>query len=187
MRTGEVGIVKILDFMRHRGGIRLIMKAGSKALSDYREKYKSVYDISNLLSAKQPEIFNAVERVYSEIDDVNRSFFNFKKLVAENDKNNLVFCGNISYFISSYYDSDMMRSLVNYGMEKSALSIAFSGDDENGYSYIAGSNSLDMKAVAKSLNSSLNGRGGGRDTMIQGKVSANINDIKTYVENSQWR
>ncbi len=186
-RTGEVGIVKILDFMRHRGGIRLVMKAGFKALSDYREKYKSVYDISNLLSAKQPEIFNAVERVYNEIDDVNRQFYNFKKMVAENDKNNLIICGDVSYFISSFYDIDMMRSLVNYGMEKSVLSIAFSGDDENGYSYIAGSNSLDMKAVAKALNSSLNGRGGGRDTMIQGKASANINDIKMFIENCEWR
>ncbi len=186
-RTGEVGIVKILDFMRHRGGVRLVMKAGFKALSDYREKYKSVYDISNLLSAKQPEIYNAVERVYNEIDDVNREFYNFKKLVAENDKNNIVFCGNISYFISSYYDSDMMRNLVNYGMESSIISFAFSGDDENGYSYIAGSNSLDMKAVARSLNSSLNGRGGGRDTMIQGKVSANKNEIEAYLENNEWR
>lgn len=186
-RTGEVGIVKILDFMRHRGGIRLVMKAGFKALSDYREKYKSVYDISNLLSAKQPEIFNAVERVYNEIDYVNKDFYNFKKKVAENDKNNLVFCGNVSYFISSYYDTDMMRNLVNYGMEKSVLSIAFSGDDENGYSYIAGSNSLDMKDVAKALNSRLNGRGGGRDTMIQGKISANKNDIEMFIENIEWR
>ena len=71
--TGEVGIVKILDFKRHRGGIRLVMKAGFKALLDYREKYKSVYDISNILSAKQPEIFNAVERVYNEVDDANRA------------------------------------------------------------------------------------------------------------------
>lgn len=186
-RTGEIGIVKILDFMRHRGGIRLVMKAGAKALFDYREKYKSVYDVSNLLSAKQPEIFNAVERVYEEIDEVNRAFYNFKQMVAENDKNNLKSCGNISYFISSFYDADMLRNLVNFGMEKSALCVAFSGDDENGYSYIAGSNSLDMKAVAKSLNTSLNGRGGGRDTMIQGKISANKIDIKTYLENCEWR
>ena len=185
--TGEVGIVKILDFMRHRGGIRLVMKAGSKALLDYREKYKSVYDISNLLSAKQPEVFNAVERVYNEVDDVNRELYNFKHKVAESDKNNLIYSGNISYFISSFYDTDMMRNLVNYGMEKSSLSLAFSGEDENGYSYIAGSNSLDMKNVARSINSNLNGRGGGRDTMIQGKVSATKEQIVNYLENNEWR
>lgn len=186
-RTGEVGIVKILDFMRHRGGIRLVMKAGQKALLDYREKYKSVYDVSNLLSAKQPEVFNAVERVYNEVDDINRELYNFKHKVAESDKNNLIYSGNVSYFISSFYDTDMMRNLVNYGMEKSSLSLAFSGEDENGYSYIAGSNSLDMKNVARSINSSLNGRGGGRDTMIQGKVSATKEQIVNYLENNEWR
>ena len=186
-RTGEVGIVKILDFMRHRGGIRLVMKAGFKALEDYREKYKSVYDVSNLLSAKQPEIFGAVERVYNEIDDVNRAFYNFRQMVAENDKNSLVNSGNVSYFITSYYDTDMMRNLVNYAMESSRLVIVFSGDDENGYAYIAGSSSLNMKEVAKAINTVLNGRGGGRDTMIQGKVSADKNTIENYIENCEWR
>lgn len=186
-RTGEVGIVKILDFMRHRGGIRLVMKAGFKALEDYREKYKNVYDVSNLLSAKQPEIFGAVERVYNEIDDVNREFYKFKQMVAENDKNNLVKIGNISYFITSFYDADMMRNLVNFAMEGSSLAIVLSGTDENGYSYIAGSNSLNMKDVACSINSSLNGRGGGRDTMIQGKLSANKVQILNYLENNEWR
>ena len=186
-RTGEVGIVKILDFMRHRGGIRLVMKAGFKALEDYREKYKSVYDVSNLLSAKQPEIFGAVERVYNEIDDVNRAFYNFRQMVAENDKNSLVNSGNVSYFITSYYDTDMMRNLVNYAMESSRLVIVFSGDDENGYAYIAGSSSLNMKEGAKAINTVLNGRGGGRDTMIQGKVSADKNTIENYIENCEWR
>ena len=35
-RTGEVGVIKILDFMRHRGGVRIVMKSGLKALFDYR-------------------------------------------------------------------------------------------------------------------------------------------------------
>lgn len=185
--TGEVGIVKILDFMRHRGGIRLVMKAGFKALLDYREKYKSVYDISNILSAKQPEIFNAVERVYNEVDDANRALYNFKQKVAEEGKNNLIFSGKLSYIISSYYDADMMRVIVNHGMESTTISLAFSGDDKNGYSYIAGSNTLDMKAVAKSINTSLNGRGGGRETMIQGKVSATKEQLVNYLENNEWR
>ena len=186
-RTGEIGIVKILDFMRHRGGIRLVMRSGGKALSDYREKYKSVYEVSNLLSAKQSEILNAVERLYNEVDDVNRAFYNFKLMIAENDKSNLINIGKVSYFITSFYDSDMMRNLANYAMESSELAIVFSGDDDNGYSYIAGSKSLEMKLVAKSLNTSLDGRGGGRDTMIQGKVSADKNKIKNYIENCEWR
>lgn len=184
--TGEVGIIKILDFMRHRGGVRIVMKSGFKALLDYREKYKSVYDISNMLSAKQPEISTAVQRVSDEIDSLSKDFYVFKQKIAEEDKNNLIKVNDTSYFISSFYDNDMLRILVNFGMENSKLSIAFSGDNENGYSYIAGSYSLDMRTVAKEINQSLNGRGGGRDTMIQGKVSAKKQEIIDFLESNNW-
>ena len=108
-------------------------------------------------------------------------------MVSENDKNNLIKIGNISYFITRFYDADMMRNLVNFAMQDCSLAIVLSGTDENGYSYIAGSNSLNMKDVARSINSSLNGRGGGRDTMIQGKLSANKVQILNYLENNEWR
>ncbi len=180
-KTGEIGVIKILDFMRHRGGIRLVMKSGLDAVDDYREKYKSVYEISNLLSAKQNEITSAVERLQGENERIYREFNNFKKSVARSAKNNMLFNGNIAYYITSDFDSEMMRELANFGMEKAELCLVFSGDDKTGYSYIAGSNSLDMKSVAKELNTALNGRGGGRDTMIQGKVTATETDILNYI------
>lgn len=181
--TGEIGVIKILDFMRHRGGVRVVMKCGFDALHDYREKYKSVYEVSGLLSAKQSDISASVQRLLEEIDSVRRDFYNFKLLVAQNDKSNLLTVGECSYFITKGYDADMMRELANSGMSNSKVCVIFSGDDDNGYSYIAGSLTLDMKKVAKAINTSLNGRGGGRDTMIQGKVSANKKCIIDFITN----
>ena len=40
-----------------------------------------------------------------------------------------------------------------------------------------------MKKVAKVVNASLCGRGGGRDTMIQGKVSADKERIFEFINN----
>ncbi len=184
-KTGEIGVIKILDFMRHRGGVRLVMKSGYDALLDYRNKYTSVFEISNLLSAKQTEVSSAVERLQRENENLYREFAVFKLSVAENAKNNLNYVNNCSYFITSNFDSDMMRELANFGMEKTDLCIVASGDDNNGYSYIVGSKSLDLKAFAKEFNSSLQGRGGGRDTMIQGKFSASAGDLISFVESIQ--
>ncbi len=180
-KTGEIGVIKILDFMRHRGGIRLVMKSGLDAVEDYRNKYKSVYEISNLLSAKQGEVTSAVERLQKDNEELYREFINFKKSVAQSAENNLCFSGNIAYYITSGFDAEMMRSLANFGMKKAELCLVFSGDDVSGYSYIAVSSSLDMKEVAKNINTSLQGRGGGRDTMIQGKVSAKEEDILNFI------
>lgn len=182
-RTGEIGLIKILDVMRHRSGVRITMKSGEKALKDYQEKQKSVIGVSNLLSAKQNEIVEAVDRLKSENDGLKSQFYNFKMKIAEFDRERLEKKGDLSYYISCFYDTDMMRDLVNYGMTLSELSVVFSGNDCDGYSYIAGSNSLDMMSFAKNINSFLNGRGGGRGTMVQGKVSASKDDIINYISN----
>lgn len=179
-RTGEIGVVKILDFMRHRGGVRIVMKSGLKALFDYREKYTSVYDVSVMLSSKQYEIAAYVDKKIKENENLQRSFTNFKMQIAENDKENLSYIGDTALFITSFYDSDMMRELANFGMTQKELCVILSGDEESGFSYVAGSLSFDLMKFAKNFNSALNGRGGGRGTMIQGKVSAAKQDILNY-------
>ncbi len=184
--TGEIGIIKILDFMRHRGGIRLVMKSGADALCDYREKYRNVYEISNLLSAKQENTAEYVKRLIDEADSIKREFYQFRLSVAQRDKENLKYSGDISYFITDGYDADMMREIANYGAERSQLCIVFSGNDESGYSYIACSLKCDMKMVAKAINTTLNGRGGGRDTMIQGKVTAPKDGILKFIETADF-
>ncbi len=180
--TGEIGIIKILDFMRHRGGVRIVMRSGADALKDYREKYGSVYEISNLLSAKQESVADYVKRLLDEIDSTKREFYRYRLSVAQRDKDNLKYSGDKSYFITDGYDADMMREIANFGAQKSAVSLIFSGNDENGYSYIACSLSYDMKVVARLINTALNGRGGGRDTMIQGKAATTKDSIINFVE-----
>jgi len=181
-RTGEIGVIKILDFMRHRGGVRIVMKCGLKALLDYRSKYESVYNVSVMLSAKQHEIASFVEKKLGEIEAMHRKYTDFKMQIAESDKENLVYFGDCAIFVSVFYDADMMRELANYGMEQKLLCVIFSGNDETGYSYVAGSLKLDLNIFAKAFNSALNGRGGGRGTMIQGKVSSSKQEIISYFE-----
>ncbi|MBQ7115988.1 MAG: hypothetical protein IJN94_06205 [Clostridia bacterium] len=182
-RTGEIGVVKILDFMRHRGGVRIVMKSGLKALYDYREKYTSVYDVSVMLSSKQHEIASYVDKKIKENETLNRSFNDFKMQIAENDKENLTYIGDTALFITSFYDSDMMRELANYGMTQKEICVILSGNEENGFSYVAGSLNFDLMRFAKHFNSALNGRGGGRGTMIQGKLTATKENISDYFNN----
>ena len=179
-RTGEIGVVKILDFMRHRGGVRIVMKSGLKAVFDYREKYTSVYDVSVMLSSKQHEIASYVDKKIKENETLQRSFTTFKMQIAENDKENLSYIGDTALFITSFYDSDMMRELANFGMTQKEICVIFSGNEESGFSYVAGSLNFDLMKFAKHFNSALNGRGGGRGTMIQGKVTATKQDIISY-------
>ena len=179
--TGEVGIIKLLDFMKHRGGVRIVMKAGKLALLDYRDKYKNALGISNLLSVKQHEIFTATEKFYNDLSEECRKFYEYRLSVAERDKENLIDINGSLIFVTSGYDADMMREVVNFGIEKTdKFSGVFSGNDGDGYSFVIASKVQDMNALRNKLNSELNARGGGRDGMIQGKAATSKENIINF-------
>ena len=82
--TGEIGIIKILDFEKYKGGVRLLVKCGRDALSDYREKYRNILEISNLLSAKQPDASAAVVKLNNQLSAEKEETAALKKrLIAE--------------------------------------------------------------------------------------------------------
>lgn len=176
--TAEVGIIKLLDFMKHRGGVRIVMKAGKLALLDYRDKYKNALGISNLLSVKQQDIFTATEKFYNDLSEERRKFYEYRLSVAERDKENLCEINGSLILVTNGYDSDMMREVVNFATEKTEkYGAVFSGNDSDGYSFVVASKSQDMNILRNELNSKLNGRGGGRDGMIQGKATTTKQQI----------
>lgn len=64
--TGEVGIIKIKGMIRYKGGVRLSMLCGRRALLDYRDRLKEEVRISNLLSAKLHLVPEAVEKLKND-------------------------------------------------------------------------------------------------------------------------
>ncbi len=181
-RTGEIGTIKLLDSMRHRGGVRINMVCGISALEDMRDKYDNVSAISVMLSAKQNETARAVERLKGEKEklageknEINRRILQYK--IAE-----LRPAYNICIFENGM-DMVNLRELVNAGTELAEnICAAFCGDDENGYNYIIAGKNTDMKTEGRKINEALNGRGGGKGSMIQGSCKAPRDVIEKYFE-----
>ena len=182
-RTGEIGAIKIIDRMRHRGGTRLTMLCGVDAMQQYRSLFDEATALSNLLSVPKDQLVPAVERLFAERDTLQRQLSaREEKLNALRLKSLPLNAENI-VVIDEFDDPDAMRELVNAGMERcTGVCAAFSGDDTQGYRYIIGSRSIDLRARAKEINSVLNGRGGGRPTMIQGSCSANEEQIRRFFD-----
>lgn len=178
-KTGEVGIIKILDHINYKGGVRLNILCGSDALRDYNERYLRNLRISNLLSVKQEDVCAGVERLLEEIGSLRQQLAEKSRIIAGMYADGAeVSDGNICIFAREL-TRDEMRLTVNELKEKTpGVAAVFCGCDEDGYSYIIGSDTVDLKAVAPEFNKALNGRGGGNSRMIQGSVSAKKDDIQ---------
>ena len=178
--TGEIGLIKILDFEKHRGGTRINIAAGYRALYDYREKYSNVLKASALFSEPQPTVAVAAEsflRSYEELKArLKAARLNNARLEAE-----LIPCteGNL---VCHYPEMtpDEMREVANLAKSKvTGVLVILTGCDGD-YKYIMTSESIDLSKIYKQINAGLLGRGGGRDNMIQGSFSANLESIKEY-------
>lgn len=187
-RTGDIGIIKILESERHRGGIRITLVCGMNALDDYRRRQESVTAVSQLLSAKRGDIAPAVERVLAEQAKAKERIaalsMELAKLKAESCPET---DGNICLF-DTVLDEVAQRELVNMLMEKcGGMAAVFCGSDEEGYRYIIGSRSFDLRKNGKAINSAINGRGGGSTQMIMGRAAAAAGDIFSAIASYKFQ
>lgn len=179
--TGCIGLIKILDVMHYKGGVRVHLLCGLDALEDYERRYAATLTISARLSVPQAEVAAAVEqlsaeagRLRGECGELRRRLLTLKaeRLTASG--------GNLCLF--EQLEAADMRYLVNLCQDKCGICAVFSGDDTSGYRYIIAGRDRDMRALATELNRALSGRGGGSTQMIQGSVSATRDVIEKFFE-----
>lgn len=177
--TGEVGIIKVLDFMRHRGGMRLRVVCGRDAMEDYRTKHTNITAISALLSAKQEKTAEAVERINNQLQETKGYLGEVQReLIRQKVENAPTVEGNRVLF-EPVLDPNGLRELVNSLMEKTGgICAAFTGSEKTGFRYVIGSKSVNLREKAKELNTALHGKGGGAAEMIQGTAQCTRREIR---------
>lgn len=181
-RTGEIGLIKMLDFEKHRGGIRIYITAGKRALTDYRKKYKSVQKISALLSEPQDTTVDGVSRLLEAYENTKTALKQARlenaaisaQLIPKTD-------GNL---VRLYRDMsvDELREVSNCAREKVGGLLVLLSGSEGDYKYVISSRDSDLSGFAKEMNAELSGRGGGRGNMIQGTLYSTFENIEKYFE-----
>ena len=178
--TGEIGLIKLLDFMKHRGGIRIRMLAGERALNDYREKFSNALEISSLLCVPQNETARGLRAYMASASErefaLKRALSRIVELEAEKinstDSNFVCYLDGLSL--------DEARELVNIALPKvGGVLVALVGNEGN-YRYVMASENADMREICKSANSALSGKGGGKPPMMQGSFAATLSEIEDH-------
>lgn len=178
--TGEIGMIKILDFMKHRGGTRIWMVAGKRALADYRLRYDNVKRISGMLSAPQPEIANVLSDYIAESDETRTALKQARLRIAELEAEKIQPTDASAVFYLPDFSIPELIAFSNVANKRvGKITVALSGTDGD-YKYVISSNTTDLRAMAKDINSALSGRGGGRPEMIQGSFGATLQQIEDY-------
>ena len=180
--TGAVGQIKILASENYKGGVRLSIVCGERALLAAQAMRERQADIGALLSAKPSETANAVHRVYDEYTALKFAHFGlcgqlFDALAAQ------VVPGEDALRIVPGLDPDGLHRLAVRLSEATTGLCAALTPNEKGTGYCLAQAGGDVRALTKALNAALNGRGGGKPGICQGSCAADPEQVLHYLQN----
>ena len=183
-RTGEIGLVKFLSMIHYKGGVRISLLCGKRAVEDYERKRDQVQKISVLLSARSGEISRAVEKLKDEEAKLQEKLVAaYDKLIASEVRDIKEGDGDI-FILEPDFEAIQLRHLVNRLLEekKGRTVLALGGAAEGSFLYVLGSRDGDMRRLSRELNGLLNGRGGGSAQMAQGTFFATKDQLQAILK-----
>ena len=178
--TGAVGQIKILAAENYKGGVRLSIVCGERALLAAQAMRQRQADIGALLSAKPSETAHAVHRVYDEYTALKFAHFGlcselFDALAAQ------VAPGADAIRIVPGLDPDGLHRLAARLSEATTGLCAALTANEKGTGYCLAQAGGDVRALTKALNTALNGRGGGKPGICQGSCAAAPEQVEEFL------
>lgn len=184
--TGEIGVLKVMQIQNYKGGVRLSILCGFRALSAFREKARIVKDLMHLFSSGQDRLTDHVARMKEREQELELQISRLKqnqlleqlKQIPADEKNVFLFTDETDMLV--------LRQGVNFLTERhEGFCGIFSeqpgtdGESEKrGYRFIIGSAAEDCRKAAEALRQGLGAKGGGSREMIQGSVCAGAEEIK---------
>ena len=183
-KTGEIGIVKILNSYPNKGGTRIELLCGHDALEYYRKKLSDNTEIMKLLSAPDGQTAEAVRKLLDSISAYKTEIRSLKdKLALAKLKVQKINSVAVGYLEDADFD-DLRVCINQLTVGNDGICAVFSGtENTDGCMYIVSSESSDIAKFMQHLKDTLNAKGGGKSNYSQGKVPANFGEIIKAIEN----
>jgi len=177
-RSGEIGLIKILDVCPNKGGTRVEMAAGKNAFDDYAALNRMNKALMGLLSAKRDGVQAAVEKQNETAGALRSEAMKLSRRLAMSE---LVptFVGRSFFACADGLSFDDLRHCANELTATHAdcgICLLLSRDAEGQVLYVAASPKGDVRSVVGELNKTFGGKGGGKPAYAQGKLASAENE-----------
>lgn len=189
-KTGEIGMVKLTNVQRYKGGVRVTMLCGFRALEDYGKKAASVRHICAALCVKEDETAEAVDHLKEECGQLKFRLVQQQKEMLRYKARETDGQGDVVCLFEPELEGEAPRLLMNLVLERGhTLCAVFGRNADAGYRYVIGSNSLDMQRLSKEMNMAFAGRGGGKPEMAQGALKGKEEEVRTWLQEKvrRWK
>ncbi len=182
--TGEIGCLKVVGLQNYKGGIRVSILCGMRAMEVFFHDRDILEKTANYLSNSTDEVYNLVVKAKTELYETKAALADASKKLMEIKIDRIPTGDGNAFLFEESLDAGAMRSAVNSLVQKrTGFCGIFVGSDADGYRYVIGKRGGDARVLNNALREKLGGRGGGKPEMVQGSVTASRTDIEALFRN----
>ncbi len=170
--TGEIGTIKILKWDRIRDNVRLEFICGKRALKDYARKHRDLKTLSNSLTVDDREVVASFEKIQSDLKTQKRINRKMQEKIIQHEAVEIMQTaeGKIIKRIFKGRSQDEIRLLALFTIKKGEFVVTFGLEmEERAHVFLACTESLglDMRELVPVVSFLIEGRGGGRPSLVE--------------------
>lgn len=185
-QTGEIGLIKVTGVQSHRGGVRVNILCGDRAIADYTRKQDSVSSISIQLSSRPDLVADAVEKLRMDNIQLKEQICTLqaalmqekiKALPSPSESRHAILFADTLDAIAARNTANQLADLYE------GFSAVLVGSDETDYRYVITSHHRDCRPLAGELRNVFQAKGGGSSGMIQGTIHTSGKEFLKWIQN----
>ena len=179
-KTGEIGLIKLFSVVPLRGGCRIEMSCGRRALELLNRGFDQNRLVSQAFSAIWTETGEAARKMNEALAGEKLRVAQLQKRIFETIAKDYANHEKAVHFEPGL-DSAQVRMLADaIAQSCDGLVAVFSGTEEEGYAYAMVDHENDLRPFGKEMTAALHGRGGGKPNFQQGRVMATRREIEQF-------
>jgi alanyl-tRNA synthetase len=179
-RTGEVGMIAVQGWTRHKGGVRVEFVCGGRVLRDYRRINGILSQTAATMSVAQDEIRDALARLRSTNDSNHKELERLRKRLLTTEAQRLLDTAEIQGAVRVVRaalpaeDAPLLRGLAQHLAEQpGTVALLGAGPERaNLVAACAADTGLDAREILATALPLVQGRGGGNALLAQGSGKA---------------
>jgi alanyl-tRNA synthetase len=188
-RTGEVGLIKILRWERIRDNLRFEFICGRRAFQDYVMKNRILRELSNRLTVHDREVPSSIEKLFLDLKSQKSLIKKMREKMAQYEAQEIIerAKGKILKKIFAEKTHEEVRFLALNIIRKGDFVVLFGlKGEERGYLILACSEKLniDMRELVPLVSPLINGKGGGRPSLVE-LAGENVENIPKALDEAQ--
>ncbi len=170
MFTGEIGAVKIIDAKRYKGGIRLSIVCGAKALEDYSVKHRLVRGLCAELSSKETGLAERIKTILDQTEKQSAEISRLRMNLFRQHIKTLSFSTSFTWVLWEDANPKDLPVMATELANMAGDGMVVVPRDSGGYLVAIASSSKQAKEIAAKICTAFSGKGGGSPALWQGSL-----------------